>query len=103
MGYTTDYTVYWDEEPIPKELQELIENQDDHYISEYYANFSAGKNFDVENELIKISKKYPTVLFMIDARGDEAEDIWRQYFKNKKSLYQKGKIVFDDFDENLMK
>lgn len=35
-----------------------------------------------DEDLIKVSKNYPDVLFTLDGEGEESGDVWRKYYKN---------------------
>jgi len=76
------------------------------------ANFSLYSNGDTQeeskwyghqDELKKFSKLHPNALFILSGEGEEAGDIWREYYKNGKVQMCKAKISFDDFDEKLLK
>ena len=61
------------------------------------------KWYDHEKELLEFSKKYPSVLFILEGEGEESGDIWKKYFKNGKAQYAKAKLIFEEYDEKKLK
>lgn len=56
------------------------------------------KWYDWEKDMREFSKKYPTALFTLSGKGEEAGDIWKAYFINGKAQIAKARIVIDEFD-----
>jgi hypothetical protein len=68
-----------------------------------YANFEdSTKWYDCEDDMKSYSKKYPTIVFVIDGEGEESGDIWKAYFKNGKMFKTKAKLVFEEFSEDKL-
>lgn len=61
------------------------------------------KWYDYNEELAKFSKKYPNWLFILSGEGEEAGDIWKNYYLNGKVQQAVAKITFDEFDEKKLK
>ena len=40
------------------------------------------KWYDCEADMREYSKKYPDLLFIIDGRGEESDDVWRHWYRN---------------------
>jgi hypothetical protein len=51
-------------------------------------------------DMVMISKAFPTVLFEITGAGEEAGDLWRAHFLNGR--YCKQHAVFPDFSTDLL-
>lgn len=60
------------------------------------------KWYDCEENMKKISLKYPNTVFKISGEGEETGDIWSRYFKNGKCQYCKAIMVVDDYDESKL-
>lgn len=45
----------------------------------------------------KVSKEFPRVLFEVNGKGEDNEDMWRARFRDGVSEIIRAKIVFDDF------
>lgn len=48
--------------------------------------------FDVANDMIKLSRSFPSLTFRITSKGECDDDYWRQYFVNGKTCTCPGKI-----------
>lgn len=59
--------------------------------------------YDYDTELAQFSKKYPGWLFILSGKGEEAGDLWKNYYVDGKVQKAVAKIVFDDFDEKKLK
>lgn len=57
-----------------------------------------GSWYDYEKDMVKLSKEYPFVEFLIEGEGEEAGDIWRAKCQNGVFKKQQARIVFDDWD-----
>ena len=58
--------------------------------------------WDHELEMKRLSRKYPEVLFCLEAVGENARDLWKKYFKNGKMQDCQAKITFDPYDEEKL-
>lgn len=57
------------------------------------------KWYDHTEDMIELSKLFPTVVFTLDGHGEDRDDIWREYYFNGKNQFVQAKIVFDPIDE----
>ena len=48
------------------------------------------------------SKQYPTTLFMIHGEGEEAGDLWDEYWQNGRHQYCPGRVEYDEYDLDKM-
>jgi len=48
--------------------------------------------------MIQISKEFPSVLFILSGLGEENDDIWKAFFRNKNCKEQKAIITFPPID-----
>lgn len=55
------------------------------------------KWYDFEKDMTSLSKKYPDVLFLLEGKGEESEDIWKAYFKDGYAQIVRARMVFDNF------
>lgn len=91
MGYYTDYTITTD-----SNTQELeSEMKKFGFLDEYDEGSWGGdaKWYDWSDDMTKLSKKFPDVLFTIEGRGEDPTDIWGYYYKDRKSYIQTEVII----------
>lgn len=61
------------------------------------------KWYEYKEDLTKFSKKYPDVLFELEGKGEENDDMWILYVKDGKFQKEMAKIVFEAFDSKKLK
>lgn len=61
------------------------------------------KWYDHEEDMVRLSKKFPDVVFELHGEGEESGDIWVKYFKNGKKQVVKAELKFAPFDEKKLK
>ena len=54
-------------------------------------------------DMIPFSKKYPELLFVIDAFSVDELDVWREYWQDGKCQHIDAEILMDAHDPNKMK
>jgi len=102
MGYYTKYELeienekgeFIDTTPFIKEIEKIVD---------YNPFEEPSKWYEAINDMKKISKKYPDLIFILYGKGEDPEDIWKYYFKNGKSQFAPAIIKFEEFDENKLK
>lgn len=106
MGYYTYYTLdmykdkecakqgiaFTDEEKqyeVANELYKIMYGEKeellkDNYYGDYFSNIfcDSMKWYDHEEEMIKLSEKYPEYWFILEGHGEEWDDIWKMYVHN---------------------
>lgn len=102
MDYYTQYTLSTPNDCAPDTdaIESTIKG-----ISGYPIKFGGGGErtwYGHQNDMLKLSKIYPDVLFKLEGVGEEFEDIWVKYFKNGKMQVCKAEIVFPPYDESKM-
>ena len=60
------------------------------------------KWYEHEKDMRAYSLKHPETVFVLKGEGEEAGDIWVEYYKNGKMQREKAKIVVDDYNESLL-
>ena len=55
-----------------------------------------------ENNMKTVSKKFKDVLFILSGEGEEAGDLWKEYYMNGKVQVAEAKIEFDSFDPSKL-
>jgi len=61
------------------------------------------KWYDHEEDMLRFSKEFPTVLFTLKGDGEESPDFWKKYFKDGKMCKVDGEIVYKEFEESMLK
>lgn len=111
MGYYTSYKLTvlnanmdeidssvhpeWDEDSLYGDglsIQSLITN-----------NAEAMKWYNHEDEMRERSKQYPEYVFILDGDGEEAGDVWREFYKDGKTYSWTAEIKRPDFDVSKLK
>ena len=101
MGYETKYKLEC--------KQDLIILLRAKFPSAEYALTPSGETnepskwYEYEKDLKAFSKEHPKEIFKLSGYGEEAEDIWRQYFRNGKTFRTKANITFEPFDIKRLK
>lgn len=86
-------------------LAEIIEG----YSDTFYGLDTDGSPLDSvkwyshEEDMRKVSKQYPELVFKLRGEGEESGDIWVEYYKNGLMQRCPAKITFDDYDESNLK
>lgn len=99
MGYYTDFSLRVDKGEIPKKIKDYW--GDDYYFDPQFLSFNA-KWYEYDSEMIQISLENPDVLYTLEGRGEEYDDLWINYYKNGKSQQTRAEIVFEDFNESKL-
>lgn len=81
------------------------ENINDGYdIGEIIDNVSDDwKWYEHQKDMKAISRAFPDVLFTLSGEGEEAEDIWKEYYLNGKVQVEKAVITTGKFDKSKLK
>jgi hypothetical protein len=89
----------------PELTTKLVEeNEEANYALESDGSSSEScKWYDHEKHMREFSAKHPDALFKLSGEGEEAGDIWVEYYRGGKVQQCRAKIVFPDFDEKLLK
>jgi hypothetical protein len=111
MGYYTRYKVrivegtMLNENNEPIKVQEDIEEAITNDMGNDYGNpfEDSCKWYDHEDDMKTVSKKHPTVVFLLTGEGEEQPDLWHKYFKNGKMQTARAIVTYEKFDENKLK
>ena len=83
-------------------LEEILDSKDfcnySPLMDFVQGNADRCKWYDWKKDMIRLSEQFPSSLFILEGEGEEAEDIWKAYFKGGKCQIEKAKIKFDEFD-----
>ena len=56
------------------------------------------KWYEHEEEMVELSKRFPTTLFTLHGEGEDNADVWDKYFLNGKIQRDQGRIVYEGFN-----
>lgn len=101
MGYYTRFKL----STKPKTAGILDEQADgDQRIRDLVGdNAEETKWYEHDEDLRRISAKYPGVLFTLRGEGEEAGDVWVKYFRDGKMQAGETTIAYEPFDEAKLK
>ena len=53
------------------------------------------KWYDHYDEMIILSKEFPSLYFELEGQGEDSDDLWREYFHNGEGMHSDAQITFD--------
>ena len=78
------------------DFNETIEKSD--YPLAELIGFDTIKWYDHYNEMVALSKEFPSLYFELEGFGEERDDMWREYFHNGEGMHSDAKITYDTPD-----
>jgi len=60
------------------------------------------KWYDHDQDLIRLSKMFPDIVFRLYGEGEEKDDVWYEYYKDGKIQTCRARITFDSYDEDKL-
>lgn len=108
MGYCTDYSLEVKElgSHTFKELDAAIEEMNSDLESIDWGGEHIWQNssqpitwYDHEEDMGKLSRQFPDIIFALSGIGDSPEDMWKKYFLRGLIQRTRAKIIYDEFDE----
>lgn len=64
--------------------------------------FCNAKWYDHNEDMLLLSTRFPNILFSLHGYGEDSGDIWLNYFKAGRVMYEGLKLIQQDFDENQL-
>lgn len=98
MGYYTHYSVSIDGYTGDKDPEEFV-GEETAYGNPFEDEC---KWYDHEEDMKKISEKYPDMVFHLHGEGEESGDLWDKHFKNGKMQKCRAKIVIEPYNESKL-
>lgn len=107
MGYYTTFKLSVRNGEVTEEMQTKLKEIKPEYFTDYdmkdlLDGWYEAKWYDWKEDLIKLSKAFPTEVFELSGEGEEREDMWRAYFKNGKVQIEKAEIRIGEYDETKL-
>lgn len=96
MGYYTEYTLETEEPELEEEIAEAIAAESGYNVNifqtcDYY------KWYDHEEDMIKVSRKFPEVVFVLSGKGEDQNDLWKKRFVDGQVDEVRAEISYPDF------
>lgn len=119
MGYYTYYSVEvldYKGEPadrntlvkMGKDLNKItdgyfcnVDNYGDYGIDDILG-WESIKWYDYENDMLALSRLYPTYRFNLYGYGEERDDNWIEHFKNGRCVHRDGYIQYEPWDPKVL-
>ena len=103
MGYYTYYNLDAYEngarvtEEREKEICTVAAEVIDYLTFDHFnaVSYDAMKWYDHDEDLLELSKRFPTVTFELSGEGEDRDDNWIAYYKNGEMEVVHGRIVYD--------
>lgn len=107
MGYCTNYKLHTIPALKGSDIKVLDVDEFDHVwepdelLSTPHELFDGDecKWYDHDTDMLKVTKKHPGVVFILDGEGEESGDIWRNFYRDGKVLKWRPEINLPDFNE----
>lgn len=78
------------------DFDETVEESD--YPLAELISFDTIKWYDHYDEMVILSKEFPSLYFELEGFGEERDDMWREYFHNGEGMHSDAKITYDTPD-----
>lgn len=81
----------------------IEENNDMHYAIDRNGDpEESTKWYSHKEDMAKMSKAFPGVLFTLHGEGEEAGDLWVEYYLDGKIQREDAKIIYAEFDRSKL-
>jgi hypothetical protein len=102
MGYQTDFQLTFDAtDDVVAEVFSALEKISRYRFDDWY--LYGAKWYDHDRDMKTLSLAYPDILFTLEGKGDESDDLWISYYQNGKSQHCQAEIVYPEYDARMMR
>jgi hypothetical protein len=100
MSYNTWYELKHDAagDPKKKAIEEYIEANEE-LRDAVGSNQSHVKWYEHDDDMLKLSKEFPEVTFILSGEGEESDDMWESKYKDGKMATRCPVIEWPEFGE----
>ena len=77
----------------PSDVDENVEKSE--YPLFELISSDMNKWYDHYDEMIFLSKEFPSLYFELEGQGEDHDDLWKEYFHNGEATHSDAKITFD--------
>lgn len=105
MGYYTKYLVKIlnaDGSPDTSNVWDWLHTNDKELFETVNHSGDECKWYEHDNDMRKLSIRFPDSVFILSGEGEESGDVWKKYYMNGSLQEARGIITFDDFDPNKL-
>lgn len=90
---------------ISSELARRLDEDDDFPFRQNiddpfeWIEYDTRKWYDHEEDMMRLSREYPDMIFLLEGWGEEPDDVWRKYFKGGKMKICNRHYFWDEAPE----
>lgn len=93
MGYYTKYSLSLENDD-DNSAQEYIDSLDSIINNIYMQGVQPYKWYEYRKDMLKLSRLFPNVTFILEGKGEEDGDLWKEYFKDNKNIRHNCRITY---------
>ena len=109
MAYMTSYSLSWPEpgpdmDAVVQAMAEIAPyfNGDQAFSRAVLNEGEEGAWYDHDQDLRRLSQRFPGVLFTMQGQGENPDDLWETHYKGGKLQHCPAEITFPPFDESKL-
>lgn len=97
IGERKDFQAIPDDicDELEKEIDRIGVFEDGNILDGYWGY---AKWYRSDEDMLKLSTKFPDLLFILHGDGEDSEDLWNTYYHNGASQHAQALITYDDYD-----
>lgn len=106
MGYYTTFEVAVIEGCLDDDIVKILREETSYTFEEDSENSVFAdhiKWYTRQDDMLRISRRYPNVVFRVRGNGEESGDVWQTFYKNGK--YSDWKLTpqtYPEYDESML-
>lgn len=86
---------------LDNKLWEDIENSE---LEEYFMGGLKTSDYSFQDDMKSLSSRHPSILFIVECESaEDGVSMWREYYKDGKTVELNPEIVYPEFKESMLK